>query len=103
MVSGRFLLGLVADTRVGKTNTVVFGMILAGVLQLLLWAIPQGHLGAAFAFALLYGMFSGGYIGKFIYFKLYFFSLSMQSSCIGLFPLVLTVICPPEKLYAPLS
>lgn len=38
-------------------------MILSGLVQLLVWAIPKGSLPAAYVFALLYGAFGGGYIG----------------------------------------
>jgi len=64
---GRIVLGAVADTRVGRMNTVLIGMGAAGMSQWLWWSLAnyKGSYGLAMAGSVMYGFLGGGYIGIF--------------------------------------
>ena len=63
MAVGRICLGLAADSKLGNMNTVISGMALAGISQLVLWLPVTSSLPLLYVFAFAYGFLGGGYIG----------------------------------------
>ncbi|KAF8520752.1 major facilitator superfamily domain-containing protein [Hysterangium stoloniferum] len=63
MVLGRIMLGMAADSRLGTLNSVISGMVLAGVCQFALWLPSANSLPLLYVFSFAYGFFGGGYTG----------------------------------------
>jgi predicted MFS family arabinose efflux permease len=52
MIAGRILLGQLGDTRFGRVNVVVVAMVLAGLVQLVIWPFIGSSLGGVYAVSL---------------------------------------------------
>lgn len=57
-ILGRYLPGVFAD-HIGRFNVVILTVFMCGVVSLALWLPFGSHLGALYAFSVLYGFFSG--------------------------------------------
>ncbi|KZO91797.1 MFS general substrate transporter [Calocera viscosa TUFC12733] len=85
--SGRIILGAIADTRVGRFNTVLVGMCCAGVSQWLFWSLAnaRGSYALSMVLAVVYGLVGGGYIGIFPVVLAHVFDHTRLAAITGLF------------------
>jgi MFS family permease len=63
MIIGRITLGLAADSKLGTMNSVISGMVLAGLCPLVFWLPASNSLPLLYVFCFSYGFLGGGYIG----------------------------------------
>ncbi|KZT57592.1 MFS general substrate transporter [Calocera cornea HHB12733] len=84
---GRIIFGAIADTRVGRFNTVLIGMAWAGASQWLFWSLAnvRGSYGLSMVFAIVYGLCGGGYIGIFHVILAHVFDPTRLAALTGLF------------------
>ncbi|KZT57593.1 MFS general substrate transporter [Calocera cornea HHB12733] len=85
--SGRIILGAIADTRMGRFNTVLMGMGCAGASQWLFWSLAnaRGSYALSMVFAVVYGLCGGGYIGIFPVVLAHVFDPTRLAAITGLF------------------
>ncbi|KAF8520734.1 major facilitator superfamily domain-containing protein [Hysterangium stoloniferum] len=85
MTFGRIILGIVADSRLGALNSVIAGMMLAGISHFVLWLPSTNSLPLLYVFSFTYGFFGGAFSGMMPAVLVRIFDSNQLTSIMGIF------------------